>query len=373
MYDKILLVTHEYLPFRGGMGTYAACIGATLRKTGVDLKVVAPTYPAFEGQDGQYVSRILSHQRLTPLSSLRLLAELLFRSGSAFWHAVDVRSVLIVYVAHLLTRHDYGVTIHGSEVAKLSGKGLAITITRAAYARASVVFANSSATASLFGEALEHKSIRITHLGVGDEWFSRAPDSFEDSRLETFVAAGPCICTVGRLEPRKGHKQVLQALRQLGSEGTDIGYVIAGPVIDEGYRRELDELVSDAGVRVMIAEGVSTSDLKRLYSVTVGHVLCAVTLPGKVEGFGLVLLEAAAQGCPSVATRVGGIPEVIRHEETGILVEEGDVGALTGALSRLANDRTLRDQMGGRARVAARSFSWENCASATYRGILDGF
>jgi glycosyltransferase involved in cell wall biosynthesis/GT2 family glycosyltransferase len=72
-------------------------------------------------------------------------------------------------------------------------------------------------------------------------------------------------------------------------------------------------------------------------------------LPSELEGFGLVYLEAAVHGVPSVATRVGGIPDAVIDEETGILVEVGDVDELRNALVRLARDESLRRRLGGAA------------------------
>jgi phosphatidylinositol alpha-1,6-mannosyltransferase len=96
-------------------------------------------------------------------------------------------------------------------------------------------------------------------------------------------------------------------------------------------------------------------------------------LPGKTEGFGLVLLEGAAQACPSIVTRVGGMPEVVRHEETGLVIEEADLDGLTAGLRNLFANRSLRDEMGRRAYEHAKTFTWDACARATYRAILKGY
>src|SRR6185369_10739561 len=84
------------------------------------------------------------------------------------------------------------------------------------------------------------------------------------------------------------------------------------------------------------------------------------TLPGRSDSFGLVLLEAWANGVANVGYRAGGIAGVIRHEEDGLLVRCGDVDGLAASLTRLETDAALRRRLGeaGRERTR-REFRWE--------------
>ncbi|HZZ81908.1 MAG TPA: glycosyltransferase family 4 protein, partial [Gemmataceae bacterium] len=84
-------------------------------------------------------------------------------------------------------------------------------------------------------------------------------------------------------------------------------------------------------------------------------------LPSRSDSFGLVLLEAWANGVPNVAYRAGGIADVIRHERDGLLVPCGDIDGLSRALDRLCNDVEARADMGmaGQARLA-REFRWHD-------------
>ena len=77
---------------------------------------------------------------------------------------------------------------------------------------------------------------------------------------------------------------------------------------------------------------------------------------------GSVLVEAMASGLPVVASAVGGIPEVVRDGETGLLVPPGDVAALTTALDRLAADPELRARLAAGARDRARAYAWPQLA-----------
>ena len=100
-----------------------------------------------------------------------------------------------------------------------------------------------------------------------------------------------------------------------------------------------------------------------------------LVVPSREEGFGLILLEGMARGFPIVATRAGGIPEVVRHEVEALLVPPGDPAALSRAILRLIGDPELRRRLveAGRRRVL--DFPLEKMVAsyhALYRRVLEG-
>jgi phosphatidylinositol alpha-1,6-mannosyltransferase len=149
-----------------------------------------------------------------------------------------------------------------------------------------------------------------------------------------------------------------------------IAYVLAGPIGDRGYAEEILRHAGSLGVRCLLTGRLEEGDLRRLYRTSLCHVLSAVTMPGKIEGFGLVILEAAAQGCPTVASRVGGIPEVVADGGTGYLCGEKDVEGIASRMAALIQDRGLRETMSLRAHDHARGFTWLKCVQTIYNGKI---
>ena len=95
-----------------------------------------------------------------------------------------------------------------------------------------------------------------------------------------------------------------------------------------------------------------------------------MALASPKEGWGLTNVEAEACGTPVVASDSPGIRESVRHGETGFLVPHGDVPALAAAMDRLAGSPALVEEMGGRARAFAETFTWDRCARETEAHLL---
>ncbi len=163
------------------------------------------------------------------------------------------------------------------------------------------------------------------------------------------------VCAVGRLSPEKGHGFLLAAFREVLAAVPKARLVLAG----EGPLRSrlqaqaagcgLGDHVIFAGYRDDVETIIAASDL--------------LVMPSLREGFGDPIIEAMALQRPVIASRVGGMVEIVRDGETGLLVPPGDPGALAQAIINLLRDHQARERMGlqGR-RVALREFSVERLA-----------
>lgn len=364
----VTVISCEAPPFPGGIGTYAGRMVENLRANGVDTLFIAPRYDTLpQGDPDPHCARILRHHKI-PLGAVpRILA--LFRGRPKQYPilAADIRTVLFTYVTRMVHRRAYRAMVHGSEVSKFKQGTFLARLVGRAYLAADVVLFNSNATRDLFEQAFGPTPRgRVSYLGVEETWFAGGEGPFQQAGLAALPEAARIICSVGRIEPRKGQLEgvrIVAAARDVHGI-QDLVYVIAGRPEDDAYAAEVVAEAERLSVPLVLAGRVEEEDLKRLYRRALCHLLFARALPGKIEGFGLVLLEAAAQGCPSISTRVGGIPEVVA--DTGPLVRDGDVDAAAAALAELAAAPQRRDGLGKAAQERARTFTWRSCAKDSF-------
>lgn len=180
----------------------------------------------------------------------------------------------------------------------------------------------------------------------------------------------PRILGIGRLIERKGFDVALEAFARLTGRRLAPLLVVAG---DGPARPELEALAA----RLEVAERVQFTGFvpPEMVHDTYGAATVVVVPSRRAEPFGLVALEAAAMGRPVVASRVGGLPEVVVEGETGLLVPEGDPDALAAAVSCLLDDPERAVRMGRAARTRALgNFSFDRYVDAyeeLYRRVTD--
>jgi glycosyltransferase involved in cell wall biosynthesis len=187
---------------------------------------------------------------------------------------------------------------------------------------------------------------------------------------EKFEIDGPFALFVGRLASNKGLLYLVDAFAALSREDPTGHLVLVGE--DGGMRPAVEARIRALGLerRVHVLGHLEDEQL-----VAAAYREARLTvLPSDYEAFGLVLLESLAQGTPVVATRVGGIPEVVEDGRAGLLVPPGSVPELTRALRTLWTDRDLARRLGdyGRTEVVPR-FTWEALADrldALYREVV---
>lgn len=172
---------------------------------------------------------------------------------------------------------------------------------------------------------------------------------------------GVIIATVGSLHPRKGHAQLVRAFAELTKrEPARLIIVGEGPLAGE-----LAQLAEDLGVadRVWFT-GYLADPYGLLREVDI------YVQPSIEEGFGIAVLEAMALGRPVIASKAGGLPELIEDGQTGLLVEPDDIAELGAALARLAADPDLRQALAANAlRMAERRYD----ARMTSRSYLSEY
>lgn len=378
MGKTILMLTHEFPPFKGGIGTYASQLALAAHQLGHDVMVVAPDH-------GQKCDE--SDRRKFPFKvrryhgghySIRNLPRLFWRvwrhtgkNGYDIIHAVDWPHILAMAALNKRAEIPFISTVYGTDLLSSAdcrqAKYLGVN---GFFSRPKRVMAISQFTRSLYLEKcpdVRPDRVELTPLGVDESWFERGQDSRMIREKYGIPRNHKIIVTVARLDERKGHRVALKGLRQLPDDiKSGLAYVVVGTTDDESYLRVLKELASLSGVEVHFVGSVDTSELKALYTQADFFCMPGEPHPKKVEGFGLAYLEAAAQGLPSIAGRIGAIPEVVIDGETGILVQPMDIDGIARAMEKLLRNDGLRRSLGESARTNARKFTWRRCAELTY-------
>jgi len=169
---------------------------------------------------------------------------------------------------------------------------------------------------------------------------------------------GPCLMVVARLDGHKGHHLLLQAAPEVLRRHPEafITFVGEGPAA-----RTLADLALGLGIAHRVHFLGFREDVPRVLAAA---DLCL--LPSEAEGTPTCLVEAQAMRVPVIATRVDGVPDVMHEGETGLLVDYGDVPALTAAILRLLDDPALARRMGeaGR-RLVEENFTLRRMAERT--------
>ena len=190
--------------------------------------------------------------------------------------------------------------------------------------------------------------------------------SLEDFERETSSPhPRPYVLAIGRLVQQKGFDVLIEAFGRAEMMGMDL--LIAGEGPELGVLGNLSERLGLAG-RIHFVGRANRPQAVALFKNCTFFVM-----PSRIEPLGIVNLEAMAAGKAVIASRVGGVPEIVLDRETGILVPGGDALELAAALSHLAGDAELRQRLGSAGHARAEQFSWTRIAAQyerIYRSVL---
>lgn len=371
----LVLATHEFFPAHGGIGVYVRELAAAAADAGHDVRVLAPRHPRWAEIDvpmrleGMPDARWAGELGPLAVTLLHLLRERrrLRRSALHICQQGPLRVMMALRLAGLVRPARLIVTLHGSELIQLSARGPG---------------------RRWLGALLE----RADRIMVLSEWVRGELEArFPGVAPRTVVAAGAprsslvrraererpphgriTILCVGRIHPRKGQAVLLRALARLDvPTARGLRLVVVGPVTDPAYAREVHRLATECAAEVVFPGEAEDERLARHYEAADVFALTSRPAGHSVEGFGLVYLEASANGLPILAHRTGGVESAVQDGVTGLLVDPGDEAALVDAIRRLARDAELRRRLGENGRRFSSGFSWDACARVTYAGLFE--
>jgi phosphatidyl-myo-inositol dimannoside synthase len=363
---EILIITWNYPPRRGGIEYLVSNLCAGLRQKHSVQVITAHARSGY--QFGEYVFRA-PLPGLIPFSLYALWrgAILLLRSpGISVIFGGSVMVAPLVLILARLFRRKAVVQAHGLDV--IYGSRIYQTLCVRWLQCCNSIVANSEYTASLVErKKVPRERVFVIPPGVRTDALAK-PVNLEATKEKFGLKDKPTILFVGRLAKRKGVKEFIEkSLVRIVREIPSVCFVIVGdnPLQSLTQRDdvvgEIHTAVSQLGLHghVRLLGSLDDEEVTKLYQLCDVVVLPALAFADDVEGFGIVLLEAAAAGRPAVATRVGGIPDAVEDGKSGILVNPGDYERLSQTLVELLSSPTIRSTVGDYARDRVReAFSW---------------
>jgi glycogen(starch) synthase len=382
----ICLVSYEFPPRPGGEASYTRALAEAYSRRGDEVTLIIPGSSENPAVRSDRV-RVLATETGGPVREAKFL------SGAeraldylAMVRRPDVVHVTFDYPTFLFHVRRRGIpcvaTVHHLQIAEAvslaaSGGGNAglrpISLLRASILNSlearllrqcDAIITVSRFTASTVRRyiSIDPARLRVVMNGID-------PAPYQGAEAETFRLRFPMVrervvLYVGRLTRSKGVGLLIEAFAAVTREAPDASLVIVG----SGDRKFVARMVARAATlgisgSVFFTGRLDDDTLRSAYAASTVTVL-----PSYMEGFGLSILESMAASRPSVATRVGGVPEVLVDGETGILAPPGDVKQLAKAICSLLADPALASRMGrAGGRLAGDRFTAERMAQETMR------
>ena len=373
--NRSLILTELFLPTKGGTAVWAAEVYKRLGGKEIHIITAAvPDAPAIDATHPNNIHRI-NLKRITWLrpESLAMYIRFFFKALTlTLTQRFDVihafRALpegLTAWAVARITLSPVVIYAHGEELTTW-GFGSKYKAMRFALRHADQIIANSEHTRNtLLKMDIDATRITIIYPGVDISVFKPELDT---TGLRESLGIGndeKLVFSVGRLSRRKGFDQMIRAVAQLLAEDISLKYVIAGIGEDADY---LDGLILEHNLQAIVYRigAVEDADLPRWMNTCDVFAMPNREINGDNEGFGMVFIEAAACGKPSLAGDAGGTGSAVIHGITGIRIDGTSVMAVANGLRTLLTQDNLATTLGQHALDRVKSeFSWERVADKT--------
>ncbi len=267
------------------------------------------------------------------------------------------------WIVSRLRRIPYAIYLHGLDL--IATHPVYRTVFLPAIRRCDLALVNSHHTARLAREAgVPAERIHVIHPGVDLPEHLPDREAVESYRQRLGIGNRPVLLSVGRLTRRKGLAEFVgRCLPEIVTAHPDVLLLIAGGEADKALRRDggQTERIQQAAAGLKLQNNVRflgcvpDPELALLFAAASLHVFPVLNVPGDVEGFGMVAIEAAAHGLPTAAFASGGVPDAVSDGESGNLVAVGDYSAFSNKIIKALD---LTERSAESCRRFAQSFVW---------------
>jgi len=340
---KIAFAVPAYWPSVIGVSLYCQELAEALVKRGHEVTVHAglqPGWPTAEERNGVKIRRY--HRK---------------HFGDSFYTLPSMAKAICLSEPDVIHSHHYGYmeATAGLQAAQKLGKPHVFGPYYHPPIYGPVKKVLSKAYHWRYGKPLlEHSERILPHTKVEEKMLVQAGGKLEAMRIlpntvdtKFFKPVGKkekMILFVSNLITEKGAGVALSLANQISKERKGVKFIFRGMPYDKHVIEKIEEVADNKNIE-FIFETISPKDLAKLYSRAT-----AIILPSKYEAFSKVLAEAQSCGTPVVATKVGGIPEVVQNGKTGFLVEYGDWDEMKDKITLLLNKPQLVKKMGSAGR-----------------------
>ena len=357
---RLLVLSIEFPPGPGGLGTLAYQISNCLTQMGWQVAVATPqphaTSQEIEAFNNLQQFGITRFSFKGPaifegLSRLFITLRLIYSHQPDVILAIGWQSVWLSSLLSLFTNIPYAAMGAGTEF--LVSASIKRSLTRRAYQLADLVIFISQYTQKLAqSRGFNISKDTIISLGADDKIFKPSL-SVTDLRQELNLTGSRVILTVGQVSERKAQDVVIRALPSILNDFPNAYYLIVGLPTNQA---RLEQLANELGVadHIQFTGMVPKSELPFLCNLADIFVLVSrVTEKGDVEGFGIAVVEAALCGKPAIVSNDSGLVEAIVPGVTALVVDPENPEMTATAIKHLLVDDKLRQEMGAAARKHA--------------------
>jgi phosphatidylinositol alpha-1,6-mannosyltransferase len=387
---KVLIYTHEFPPFLGGLATSSYKIAKGMRDAGLEVTVLAPGYSSRDREIDKTLSCKTLRIPLLGKKWIKKLPLVQYFLGWIFLYLTITREkpnvVLFITeeaeaVGGLIPSLPFKpiVRVAGSGITthflsnRIDKKLLSFPIRRL-YSRAQKIIAVSHYARKLLEDiGVSRDKITVIYNGVENYMIYQKPnkENLEEMRKKFGIRENDKILlTVARVLPRKGQDTVIRALPKVISKHPNLRYLIVG----EGrYKEKFKKLAEEIGVKeyVIFTGGVPHEKIIDFYDLCDVFIMPNRPWNNKVEGLPNAVLEASARGKPVIAGSHGGSKEAVKHGLTGYLVNPESIEEVADAISGLLSDEREARKMGENGRQMIERFFTEEEMINNFMNILN--
>lgn len=378
---KVLIVTRNFPPLIGGMEKLNLHICQALAKF-YDVSVAGPKDSSKFHEQKSFVEFSAAPLWLYILSSWIKTAWLALKNKPDLVFCGSGAAILAGFFSAKITGAKLVCYLHGLDIIADSViyQNLFIPLIK----KSDLILVNSNHSKKLaISAGIDSNKINILAPGTALPHMDNRLLLETSFRQEYNLGTSPFLLIVGRLTPRKGVQEfIVNVMSHLVVEHPQLKLLIVGGESLESIKKhsgmssKIHQLVESMGMQknIRLLGGLSDEDLSAAFFSAEALIFPVLEIKNDVEGFGMVAIEAAAHGLPTVGFAVGGVPDAVSHEQSGYLVPSGDYEQLELQIKTL-----LCGKIDGNSLISkeaciayANQFSWDQFGDKLKRLLVFG-